>query len=547
MDYLNTYTLFQKYHQYPVNVFLHLFTTVIGVWGAIGLLMNFHLDILIVLYTVVLLNGTPQLVGFSSSVTLLFMVFYPLESSHCIALIGVGFVLQELSHWLTGESTFLSTYIMDKPSRIIPHTLWLLPCVMNAVIDNYWFLPYIVPRKNLVRSTVNDTTVLKTIRTIVKHETLKIQREETTHLWSNHNPEISALMEKMVNDDGIKRGFQTLFTTDRWDVKPARGMNEVYTTAIGKQNKTTSDTVFYTPHCDGPFWWTPGASLFRVMVAVTPNVQVKTRFNHSNPDGFVLTTNDVLGFDYNRELHWIDHTEKFNKWRRTVLKLHYMVYPKGWHRYATVVEFLNTRYNTWARARFRETLVPESVWERMVAFSILTTTKLNTAIVQYVGWWNMVYVAVTWCLGPTLFLIATSFRHYILYMATYQWREEVNFGVFVRDAKLFKTLAYLHIGCRLPALSWWVIPVVIGLFITMMATWRLGTVRTYFGAELGIVQPKHITRFPYGWIPHPMIIGQLVSLAFLPTLTHDQWLVPVHCILYFAHMIQEINGRICLS
>ena len=537
MDYSNTFVMFQKHHQCPANVFLHFFTTLIWLWGIIGLLVNFHLNILIVLYTVLLLTGTPYLVSFSSNATILFIMLFPIDAGHSVALIGVGCALQELSHWLTGESTFLSTYITDEPSRVVPHTLWLLPCVMNAVMNNYWFLPYIVPRKKLVRATVESGTSV-VIRTVVNGKVE--ERAETTHLWSNHDPEIAVMMEKMVNDDCIKRGFQTLFTTDRWDVKPARGMNEIYTSAIGKQNKTASDTVFYTPHCDGPFWWTPGASLFRVLVAVTPNVQVKTRFVHSNPDGIVLTTNEVLGFDYNRELHWIDDTGEINKWRRTVLKLHYVVYPKGWHRYAAIVEFLNTRYNTWARARFRETLTPHSSWERMLAFSILATTKLNTFIVQYVGWWNMVYVAVAWCLGPVLFLIATSFRHYMLYMATYQWREEVDFGIFVRDAKFFKMLAWLHIGCRLPALSWWVIPVLIGLSITLLATWRLGTVRTYFGAELGIVEPKRITSFPYGWIPHPMIIGQLVSLAYLPTLTQDQWLVPCHGILYYAHMIQEI-------
>ena len=37
-----------------------------------------------------------------------------------------------------------------------------------------------------------------------------------------------------------------------------------------------------------------------------------------------------------------------------------------------------------------------------------------------------------------------------------------------------------------------------GYVVSMMATNALGVDRTYFAAELGLVEPKWITQFPYG-------------------------------------------------
>ena len=44
-----------------------------------------------------------------------------------------------------------------------------------------------------------------------------------------------------------------------------------------------------------------------------------------------LTDGDFYGFDFNRELHLIRNLKSDPpKVRRLVLKLHYVVYPKGW-------------------------------------------------------------------------------------------------------------------------------------------------------------------------------------------------------------------------
>ena len=79
--------------------------------------------------------------------------------------------------------------------------------------------------------------------------------------------------------------------------------------------------------------------------------------------------------------------------------------------------------------------------------------------------------------------------------------------------------------------------------MSSMATKALGIDRTYFAAELGLVEPKWITQFPYGYIPHPMIVSQIFALLGFMKASHfrTEWpyLIPVHVTFYVIHMLQE--------
>ena len=130
--------------------------------------------------------------------------------------------------------------------------------------------------------------------------------------------------------------FRKVFASHHFDIRPVVEMNEIYVTAVGAIQEITSDAVFYTPHTDGPYWWLPGASLYRVLVGVTPNKTVRTNFNLQHvSEAKTVDMYDTLGFDYNRELHWIDHVPgQVNAERRSLIKLHFIVYPKGTQRNA---------------------------------------------------------------------------------------------------------------------------------------------------------------------------------------------------------------------
>mmetsp|Transcript_13542 Transcript_13542/g.18879 ORF Transcript_13542/g.18879 Transcript_13542/m.18879 type:complete len:358 (+) Transcript_13542:1010-2083(+) len=349
--------------------------------------------------------------------------------------------------------------------------------------------------------------------------------------------------------------FRAIFASHHFDIQPVVEMNEIYVTAAGAIKEITSDAVFYTPHTDGPYWWLPGASLYRVLVGITPNKMVRTNFNLQHPtDNKTLDMYDTLGFDYNRELHWIENVPgQVNTERRSLIKLHFIVYPKGWHRYGKLCAYLNFSYNTWARQNFVRTLRPETFLSQLNAWWIFATTWTNAMIELLIGWPNLVYVMAAYSLGETAFLILTSFRHYCVYISTFAYRSPpVAHESFMRDCKFYKTLALMHLSkqimplVELPRDLTGVAMAMAGFSITILATMQLGMVRTYFGSELGFVKPSWISGFPYNTIPHPMIVGQLIGFSsilywFKDTMPKETVaLVVAHMSSYTLHMVQEM-------
>jgi hypothetical protein len=373
-------------------------------------------------------------------------------------------------------------------------------------------------------------------------------------VWPHHQEGTSGATRALENDAAILAGFRKVFAAKHFDIEPVQSMNEIYVTAVGAKKSINSDAVFYTPHTDGPYWWLPQASLYRVLVGVTPNTMVRTRFNlqHVSKDQTV-DMYGVLGFDYNRELHWIDHAPgETNTERRSLLKLHFVVYPKGWKAYGKLAATLNANYNTWARNNFLRTLNPSGMYEYLVAWWIWCTTITNATFEEHVGWSNILYVGACYALGPVAFLVLTSFRHYMTYMTTFAFRENVAHGFLMRDAKFFKTIALMHLARRLvPLVSLpddvaGIVLALAGFTVTILATVQLGMVRTYFGSELGFVKPSWIEGFPYNTIPHPMIVGQLFAYSSILFWWWDRMsfetvtLIGAHMSFYTAHMVQEM-------
>lgn len=162
-----------------------------------------------------------------------------------------------------------------------------------------------------------------------------------------------------------------------------------------------------------------------------------------------------------------------------------------------------------------------------------------------------------------VFFVMTSFVHYFRYITTFYLRKGIDFGSFKRDVLLFKTIAmsqlaaiyflpHLFVGYNKSsaaapvAFSWdplSLLLIAVGYTITIMATNAIGLDRTYFGAELGLVKPKWIEAFPYGYIPHPMIVGQIIGLLGVYKAPHvhslSPFVIPVHITLYVVHMLQE--------
>eukprot|EP00615_Pteridomonas_danica_P011162 CAMPEP_0114333742 /NCGR_PEP_ID=MMETSP0101-20121206/3942_1 /TAXON_ID=38822 ORGANISM="Pteridomonas danica, Strain PT" /NCGR_SAMPLE_ID=MMETSP0101 /ASSEMBLY_ACC=CAM_ASM_000211 /LENGTH=175 /DNA_ID=CAMNT_0001464831 /DNA_START=64 /DNA_END=591 /DNA_ORIENTATION=- len=159
----------------------------------------------------------------------------------------------------------------------------------------------------------------------------------------------------------------------------------------------------------------------------------------------------------------------------------------------------------------------------------------------------------------------TSWVHYCKYIHQYYFRGAKGnmtlYKAWQRDVLLFKSvalsnLAYIYLkpyydayqtGTQQPDIDYIsLIMIVVGYAISIMATQALGIDGTYFGIELGFVKANYnfVQVFPYNVIPHPMIMGQVFALlgVFKPAhvYTNWPWLIPVHVLLYFTHMTQEI-------
>lgn len=555
---------FHPFHRHDVNALLHFWTTGLGIWGAIMLALNYDLINIVYGYAAIIFLTTPFMTGVLHTAMVAAFLFVPQLSVEAVPLeldnlyisliaLVAGYALQDVTHYICMEKTYMGSYIGSNPAKLLVHSVFLLPLVIDSVTMRYCFLPWFVTRNRNIFVPVASKTSIDFLRKWI-HENIP-ETKETTHIWPHKQDATTGPVQALEDDAAIYADFRKVFAAKHFDIRPIQGMNEIYITAVGAKKEISSDAVFYTPHVDGPYWWTPFGSCYRLLVGVTPNKMVRTNFNlqHDSQDK-TLSMYDCLGFDYNRELHWIDHAPGVkNDERRSVIKLHYVIYPKGWHMYGAFVANCNQTYNTWARGNFLRTLRPAGVYEYALAWWIWLTTWFNAFIVEYVGWDNLVYVGACYAMGPLPFLILTSFRHYMVYMTTFAFRDKpVAFGYLMRDAKLYKTIALTHLGRRLlPLVSLprdlvGVSMAVAGFSITMLATAQLGFVRTYFGSELGFVKPKWIEGFPYNTVPHPMIVGQLIAYSsilwwFKESLDFETTaLIGAHMSFYTVHMVQEM-------
>ena len=560
---------FLKCHRLPLNVALHLLTTPIGIFGLLALLHWLSPVVMAsacLVYVVALacfvpgrvwLATTGVIAGLSAAVVFL----APGWLVGVVTLI-VGYGGQDAAHWLLGERTLTSTYSSrpDRGLRFVEHSFLLLPLVL--VTAGRWRQSparLLVARKAVLKTKLTSDDQqrdLEQIRSWVGREHPDLST--SNHWWQSDLADESGAAFERLSHDASLMSMIGRFHGPGFEVRPVLGMNELYVTGPPKQS--TSDTVFYMGHVDGPWAVFPGARLYRCMLAASPNRQVTTHFPmcgtaYHEPEGHRLESGDAVAFDFNRELHYITReADPEQNEPRVNLKLHFVAFPKSLTWYGKLLDHLTTRYDIRARNLFLATIDPNSWVQRIKTKWVLGWTKIFELMVRYVGWTNLAYLALAAVVSLVasdwrVFLVATSFVHYGIYVGTYaeRGRGKVSFGEFRRDAVLFKTVAMLQLG-GLYAFhfsgQWVSLALAVGGFaLASYATWVLGVNRTYFSAELGFDEPKRIHRFPYGVIPHPMILGAAIGIAsmlLVPAIRQNYpWLIGGHLFCYAVVLCQE--------
>jgi len=593
---------FRKFHSHPVNVALHLVTTPAAVY-ATSVLVDQYLGVyaaimLHVVWLALVLPTTPPLLWLASAgahalICSAAIATTSLSIIGATAIFAVSYFAQDVAHFATCEPTYQSSYQGQHDGwlkTLLAHTLHLVP----LCIDACWHTEYgslaslFVQRQQLVThkfdpSKPAEKELLEKVELVGKWAVAQEPRTDvTTHWWWYGLGEEATNAFQFVARSQELRDllFAKLYPSRTHVVEPLEGMNEVYVAC--KTYKQNSDNVFYQNHVDGPYGMFPLVHCYRSMIACTPNGQIETIFPMAGPrvrhneekgfslnghDGVALTTGEMISFDFHRELHRIAHVPGApeNEGHRVCMKVHYIVYPRFLGPLGRLLARLSVHYNQNFRSLFLATLHPDHPVAKFMAFQVIFFTYVFDKFEFHVGWTNVLYLLVA---GVTalaarsysVFFCMTSFVHYAVYASTYHQRTGIAFGAFKRDALLFKTLALAQAGVQflyhfdfsqpdyaaLALLS-------SGFGLATLAANRLGLDRTYFGWELGEIKGDYVARFPYGVVPHPMILGGITGwLGFQKLAAFREaypLYVPMHILFYTAHAIQEhfaihTNGKL---
>ena len=554
---------FRACHRHAVNVALHLVTTPIGVLCFLSLTRRINVAVIGVIAALYLFSllavlprplwATTALLGIALSYAAWRFELGPFAS---LAGIAVCYLGQDLAHRLTGEPTFQSRYEGRRSwlKQFIEHTYYLLPLCLDAAVcgrTGEALLAWLSPRSGLLSARLNSRGELADLAALRGWvEAQDPPTDTTTHWWYNGlELPLRQTFERIANSPQIFEMFRARYSDRLFAVEPLPGMNEIYVASLSHRH--SSDAVFYTEHIDGPFMVYPFASVFRCIVALNENVQIRTSFPMT-PESVTLTTGDVGGFDFNREIHRIEHNADVeNSGQRITLKLHYCVYPRSLTTYGRLLGYLTTQWDIAARRLFLKSLRPQRFFERLLATAILLGTRIYRLLAEYVGGDSIAYLALLLAADRLsslpIFLYGSSFVHYLLYFAVYYTREGVAFYTFQRRAMFFKALAlaqlvFIYVSfARIDALSIGLIA--LGVALSGAAARVLGMDRSYFAAELGRCEPLTLHRFPYNFLSHPMIVGNVIALVGFYTLPELRaavpYLVPMHMAFYFLQLLQE--------
>ena len=273
----------------------------------------------------------------------------------------------------------------------------------------------------------------------------------STHVWYNDLPSLLRdVVDIIKNDTSVISLLQNIFKVSEYDYIHLDGMNEVYVTGEDRNKENTnSDRVFFVSHIDGPFFFIPFISVYRCLVGLNDNASVTTHFPMID-DTFVVNRGDILAFDYNREVHYITKNDDVKTdEQRVALKLHYCLYPKGWHIIGSIVGDMHVLYNSLLRNLFLKTIRPRNFIENIFSKVVVWSTHLVVYTDIFIGYRNLIYFAVVYwntvnysnTIRRTCMLTFPLF-YKLLYISVFQTNSysDVELISVIRDVILFSLL-----------------------------------------------------------------------------------------------------------
>jgi|TARA_B110000093_G_scaffold183404_1_gene234418 hypothetical protein len=273
---------------------------------------------------------------------------------------------------------------------------------------------------------------------------------KSTHIWySDLPPILKSVFDIVKNDDTVISLFRNLFKVTEYDYINLDGMNEIYVTGEDRlKEHTNSDQVFFISHTDGPFCFIPFISVYRCLVGLNENTSVTTHFPMIE-DTYVLNRGDILAFDYNRDVHYItkDNDKQYDE-PRVALKLHYCLYPKGWHMIGSIVGGIHVLYNSVLRSLFLKTIRPINIIDNIFSKLIVWTTHVVIYTDVLIGYRNIIYFTLIYfntsgIIQQCMFNIPLLYK--LLYVTFFQneCTHDIEMVSMFRDIIIFSSLYHV--------------------------------------------------------------------------------------------------------
>jgi len=225
------------------------------------------------------------------------------------------------------------------------------------------------------------------------------------HWWYDKLPEdIMKNFDTLSDSSKISHMFSSVFNPDHYIIEPIHEMNEIYVTGDERKDEPIqSDRVFFISHIDGPFMWVPFVSVYRCLIGVNDNNKITTHFPIARSD-YMIRKGDVLGFDFNREIHYISANDLVAKEPRVTLKAHYCIYPKWCSWIGRFMYVGNAKYNQLFRHLFLKTIEPETWIDRFNGFAVVASTHLFVWFDTYIGCRNVYFLSFLYYLKQISFI-----------------------------------------------------------------------------------------------------------------------------------------------
>jgi hypothetical protein len=489
-------TGFRKHHASTLNVVLHLGLTPLGLLAAAAALARATSPEVAsgaaaaYAASLALAVPFPLFVASAAATAGLAALAASLALSYgaCAALLAASYFGQDAAHWLTGESTYQSSYAAQQGfwALLAGHTYYLLPLALDAahaVGLASGVLLWLTPRNDVLFTKLVGADAKAALNNMREWVVAQAPSETcTTHWWANELPTPQrAAFESVAEGPEMKGMFFERFAASQYACESLPGMNEVYVASLVHANN--SDTVFFMDHVDGPYMLYPFCYVYRTLVAITTNTQISTVFP-MQPFKVAISDGEVIGLDFHREVHRIENdATKPNTERRITCKvrtprsarppspsarapcralttracalaldpppcpqMHYVVYPKCLGPVGRHLGALTVKYNQRFRYLFVNTISANSFFWQLMTKAVLWGTEGTFRMEQLLGLNNVAFLAALAAVGalagaPLFFLAATSFLHHAKAIAAFHHRHKASIGKLQRDSIVMKVRA----------------------------------------------------------------------------------------------------------